>query len=78
MNAGSTIKVVDSDGNELYTYALKQSCTQLIFSHPSLTIGNTYKIMNESSTVATINQTSALTNVGSSGGGGQGGPGGHR
>ena len=78
MNAGSTIKVVDSDGNELYTYALKQSCTQLIFSHPSLTIGKTYKIMNGSSTVATINQTSALTNVGSSGGGGQGGPGGHR
>ena len=65
---------------KLYTYSLKQSCTQIIFSHPSLQLNGTYKIMNGSTTVATINQTSSLTNSGSSSGGpgGQGGPGGHR
>ena len=85
LSAGSNISIVDSNGNTLYTYSLKQSCTQIIFSHPSLALNGTYKIMNGSTTVATINQTSALTTVGSSSGGqpgsgGQqpGGPGGHR
>ena len=85
LSAGSSISIVDSNGNTLYTYSLKQSCTQIIFSHPSLALNGTYKIMNGSTTIATINQTSALTTVGSSNGGqpgsgGQqpGGPGGHR
>ena len=78
LSAGSNISIVDSNGNELYTYSLKQSCTQIIFSHPSLALNGTYKIMNGSTTVATINQTSSLTTVGLSNGGQPGGPGGHR
>ena len=83
LSAGSFISIVDTSGNPLYEYSLKQSCSQLIFSHPSLALNGTYKIMNGSTVVATINQTSALTTVGSSsggqpGGGQPGGPGGHR
>ena len=76
LSAGSTISVVDSNNNALYTYQLKQSCTQIIFSHPSLALNGTYKIMNGSTTVATIKQTSALTSSGTSNGGGPGGGGG--
>ena len=78
LSAGSNISIVDSNGNELYTYSLKQLCTQIIFSHPSLALNGTYKIKNGSTTVATINQTSSLTTVGTSNGGQPGGPGGHR
>ena len=80
LSAGSEISIVDSSGNTLYTYSLKQSCTQLIFSHPSLQLNGTYKIMKGTTTVATINQTSSITYSGTSSGGGPGGggPGGHR
>lgn len=58
--------------NPLFSYTLKQSCNQIIFSHPSLKQGSTYSIYNGSSSSASITMSSTLTKVGSS----QGGPGG--
>ena len=58
--------------NPLFSYTLKQSCNQIIFSHPNLKQGSTYSIYNGSSSSALITMSSTLTKVGSS----QGGPGG--
>ena len=77
MNAGVKISIVDSNSNAIFSYTLKQSCNQLIFSHPSLEIGSSYQIVSNTTSLATINMTSSLTKVGSSGGHGGGhGPGG--
>ena len=68
--ANSKISIVDSNNNAIFSYTLKQSCTQIIFSSASLVLNGTYKIMSDSTTIATITQTSSLTSVGTSGGGG--------
>ncbi len=77
ISAGSLITIQDSSGNQLFQYTLKQSCNQIIFSHPDMVSGGTYKIINGSSQVASITMTSTLTKSGSSQGGGPGGGGGH-
>lgn len=60
----------------LFSYTLKQSCNQIIFSHPSLQNGKTYNIYNGSSSWASITLSGTLTtNTSSQGGGGQGGGG---
>ena len=71
--ASSEISIVDSNNKPLFNYTLKQSCTQIIFSHKDLALQSTYKIMKGSSSVASITMTSSLTLSGSSGGGGHGG-----
>ena len=76
MSAGQKISVVDSNSNALFSYTLKQSVNQIIFSHKDLAIGSSYKIVAGTSVIATINMTSSLTKVGSSSGG-PGGSGGH-
>lgn len=73
MNANSQISIVDSSNKTVYSYTLRQSCTQLIFSHEDLKLNETYKIMNGSNTIASIKLTSSITSYGSSGGGGHGG-----
>ncbi|MCR5332634.1 MAG: carbohydrate-binding domain-containing protein, partial [Bacilli bacterium] len=73
MSSGSLIAIVDSNDSVLFSYTLKQSCNQLIFSHESLTIGSSYKLKSGSSTISTISMSSSLTKVGISGGGGGGG-----
>lgn len=71
MSSGNKISVVDSSSNALFSYTLKQSCNQLIFSHSGLQIGSTYRIVsNDSSDIGSITMTSSLTTVGNSGGGG--------
>ena len=65
--ANSEITIVDANNNTLYAYTLRQSCTQIIFSSSDLKIGGTYKIMNGSNTVATINQTASVTTIGGNG-----------
>ena len=76
MSTNKVISITDSSNNPLFSYTLKQSCNQLIFSHSGLEIGSSYNIMSDSSKITTISMTSSLTKVGSSGGGQMGG-GGH-
>ena len=75
MATNKLISITDSSNNSLFSYTLKQSCNQLIFSHPSLQVGSSYNIMSDSSKITTISMTSTLTKVGISGGGPGGGGG---
>ncbi len=75
MAANTLIKVVDETNTPLFSYTLKQSCNQLIFSHPDMEANATYRIFVGSSSVASITMTSKLVTYGSgSGGGGGHGP----
>ena len=74
MQEGTKVSVVNSDNNAIYSYTLKQSCNQLIFSSPDLIINESYKIVLDSTTYATSKMTSSLTKSTS----GQFGPGGGR
>lgn len=73
MSSDSKISIVDSDNNAIFSYTLKQSCNQLIFSHKDLKLNSTYTIANGTTAVTTITLTSSLTKVGTSGGGPGGG-----
>ena len=73
MSSNSKISIVDSDNNAIFSYTLKQSCNQLIFSHKDLKLNSTYTIANGTTAVTTITLTSSLTKVGTSGGGPGGG-----
>ena len=78
MYANSEITIVEEESEKVvYSYTLRQSCTQIIISHGGLEIGKYYLIKSGTTTIATIKQASTLTTVGSSGGpgGGPGGPG---
>ena len=77
MATNKLISITDSNSSVLFSYTLKQSCNQLIFSHPNLQVGSSYSIMADTSKIATISMTSSLTKVGISNGGpgGGGGPG---
>ena len=79
MATNKVISITDSNSSVLFSYTLKQSCNQLIFSHADLQIGSSYNIMSDSTKITTISMTSSLTKVGVSGGGSGGGgaPGGH-
>lgn len=77
MYAGNEVSIVDSENNNIYSYELRQSCTQIIFSSSALTLHATYKIMYRGNALATFEMTSSVTNVGNSGGPGGGGHGGH-
>ena len=74
------ISIVDPDSNALFSYTLKRSCNQIIFSHSELEVGKTYTLASGSSSITTIAMTSSLTKIGikgnNGGGGGPGGPGG--
>lgn len=72
MSSGAKISIVDANNDAIFSYTLKQSCNQLIFSHSALEIGSSYQIVSGTTSIATVNMTSSLTRVGSS----QGGPGG--
>ena len=79
--AGTKVSVIDSDNNALFSYTLKQSCNQIIFSHPDMKAGATYRILSGSTSLASITMTSTFVTVGNAGGGGGGGggrPGGPR
>ena len=69
----SKISIVDSSDNALFSYTLKQSCNQIIFSHSGLALNSTYRIVNGSTQVASITMSSSLTTSGTSSGGGPGG-----
>ena len=73
MASNKLISITDSSNNELFSYTLKQSCNQIIFSHSSLQIGSSYNINGDGSKISTISMTSSLTKVGTSSGGGGGG-----
>ncbi len=75
LSANSVITITDSSDNALYTYTLKLSCSQIIFSHPDMKVGSTYTIFNGDNVVTDISMTSTLTRIGSSSGGGPGGGG---
>lgn len=72
MAANTLIKVVDETNTPLFSYTLKQSCNQLIFSHPGMEANATYRIFVGSNSVASITMTSKLVTYGSGGGGGHG------
>ena len=71
--SGTKVSVVDSNNEALFSYTLKQSCNQIIFSHPNMKSGQTYKLISGSTTLASITMSSTLVKSGTSG---QGGPGG--
>ena len=73
LSSDSKISVVDSENKALFSYTLKQSCNQIIFSHPDMALYQSYKVLNGSSTFATITMSSKLVVSGSQGGG-PGGP----
>jgi len=75
MAADSLITVADSNNEALFSYTLKQSCNQIIFSSKDLVLNQKYKILNGTTTLATITLSSTYTKYGSTSGGG-GGPGG--
>ena len=70
--AGTKVSVVDKDNVALFSYTLKQSCTQVIFSHPNMAKDQTYRLFSGNTSLASITMTSTLVTSGS----GQGGPGG--
>ena len=76
IGSGKQVRIVNESGDQLFSYTLKQSCNQIIFSHKDLTLNNKYTIYSDSSSLTTITMTSSLTKVGNSQGGGGGG-GGH-
>ena len=80
INSGVKVSVIDDENNALFSYTLKQSGNQIIFSHPDMQANQTYRLVSESTVVASITMSSTLvtsgTNQGGPGGGGPGGPGG--
>lgn len=76
--SNTKVSIVNSSNEAIFTYTLKQSCNQIIFSHPSMVSGGTYQIYSGSTSLASITMTSTLVTSGSSQGGpGGGGHGGH-
>lgn len=78
--SGSKVSIVDTDNVALFSYTLKQSCNQVIFSHPNMKTGQTYRLVSGSNVLASIAMNSTLVTSGTSqgggpGGGGPGGPG---
>ena len=74
--SGTKVSIVNSDNEALFSYTLKQSCNQIVFSHPDMKQGATYTIMSGSTSLATITMSSTLVKSGTSQGGSGGGPGG--
>ena len=73
MNPNTKISVVNSSNVAIFSYTLKQSCNQLIFSHPDLQGGETYTIFAGGSTLGTVTMSSKMVTVGAGGGGPGGG-----
>ncbi len=67
---GSVITIQDKNSKQLFQYTLKQSCNQIIFSHPDMVSGGTYRIMNGNNQVESITLTGTLTKVGTNSHGG--------
>ena len=72
ISENTKISIVDTNSNALFSYTLKQSCNQIIFSHPDLAKGQTYYIYSGSTKIASIEMTSTIVKTGIN----QGGPGG--
>lgn len=70
--AGKKVSILDSDDNALFSYTMKQSANQIIFSHPDMASGATYRIAVDGSVLASITMTSKMVTSGTN----QGGPGG--
>ena len=77
ISSGKKVSIIDSNNDSLFSYTLKQSCNQIIFSHPDMKSGQTYRIVVDSTSLASITMNSLLVTSGSNSGGGPGGPGGH-
>ena len=75
ISSGKQVRIVNENGDQLFSYTLKQSCNQIIFSHKDLTLNNKYTLYSDSTSITTITMTSSLTKVGNSQGGGGGGHG---
>ncbi len=73
--AGSKISIVDANSNAIFSYTLKQSCNQIIFSSADLISNQTYQIVSGTKSLGSITMNSTLVKSGTSQGG-QGGPGG--
>lgn len=70
--AGKKVSIVDGDDNALFSYTMKQSANQIIFSHPDMASGATYRIVVDGSVLASITMTGKMVTSGTN----QGGPGG--
>lgn len=70
--AGKKVSILDSDDNALFSYTMKQSANQIVFSHPDMASGATYRIAVDGSVLASITMTSKMVTSGTN----QGGPGG--
>lgn len=75
--ANTLVTIADSNNNALFSYTLRQSCNQIIFSSKDLVLKSSYKILSGTTTLATITLSSNYTKVGTASGGQPGGnPGG--
>ena len=73
--AGTTISLRDSNGSTVMSAATKKSAQAVIISSPIISSGASYTMYSGSTSLATFTVSSAVTQVGTSGGA-QGGPGG--
>ncbi|MCH5293010.1 MAG: hypothetical protein J1E07_04695, partial [Treponema sp.] len=73
--AGTTTSLRDSDGSTVMSAATKKSAQAVIISSPIISSGASYTMYSGSTGLATFTVSSAVTQVGTSGGV-QGGPGG--
>lgn len=67
-STGSTIKLVDSSGNEIISMSSLKSYSSVVISTPKLQKGNTYSLVVDSVTLASVTTNSAVTTYGTSGG----------
>ena len=74
INKDTKVSIVDSNNVAIFSYTLKQSGNQLIFSHPDMAANQTYKIVAGNTNLASITMTSTLVKSGTNQGG-HGGPG---
>ena len=76
--AGSTVSLVDKDGNALVSVQVIKNCQSVIISCPDMQKGQTYSIYGGQTQMTSFTVSSVITTVGSSGSTfpGGGGPGG--
>ena len=74
--AGTTLTLKDADGNAVLSFKTAKSSSSVVMSSPDVVSGSSYTLYAGSTLIATFNVSSVVTSVGTSSGGGMGGPGG--
>ena len=67
ISAGSTVSLVDKDGNVLVSVQVLKNCQSIIISCSELKLGETYSIYGGSTQMTSFTVSSVITTIGSSG-----------